>query len=957
MIRFNILFILTFLSIISFGQTGSITGVVKDPKTKETIVGANVIIKGTTNGSSTDFDGKYEIKNLAPGTYSLDITFISYKPLTIEKVKVQANKATTADIDLEQQAVSLGGVEVVGTKKTDTDVSLMNTIKGGDLVVTGISSQQISRSQDRDASEVVKRIPGVTIIDNRFIVVRGLNERYNVVWLNNASTPSSESDVKAFSFDVIPSSMLDRVLVFKTPAPELPADFAGGAIQIYTKNNVEKNFINVSFSESYRSGTTGKQFFRSKQGGKDWLGYDDGTRALPADFPDYKEMIRLSNSSLPEDKEKIKALGREMNKNWSAEEMTANPDLRFSLASGLAFKLKKRTLSNITSLNYSNTYNYQDIFRADYQDYDTIHDKCDTSYYFYDKQYTNTVKVGVLHNWSFSFNKNNKIEFRNLLNQNGLNRTTNREGRDNSGGSTIKAYEYKYMSRTTYSGQLGGDHTFGDNGAKLNWTLGYSYANKKEPDVKHLTLIKSEEDPDAPHYGDYAVQIPFAATPETTGRLYSDMYEKIYNVGANFEDKITLGNFIPTLKAGFYYETKNRAFNTRNIGYRVAKTSSFNWELPYMAIDSIFMDTNINNTNGIKLDEKTNASDSYEAANEIIAGYVSLKIPILTLFNVYAGVRVEKNIQTLNSFQIDDPTIPVNVKNDTLNFFPSASLTYDLTEKSLFRLAYGMTVNRPEFREIAPMLFYDFELKSGVRGNPTLKNAYIHNYDLRYEFYPSLSESILIGGFYKKFINPIESTVIPAGSGIDYSFTNADAAISYGAEIEIRKSFQTLGKKSNFLKYFKDFSIVCNGTYIKSEVQFNKTRLEENRPLQGQSPYIVNAGLFYQNDSIGLNVSVLYNLIGKRIVTVGNPYQNTPDIYELPRNLFDIVITKKIGKHIQIKASVQDLFNDNVIFRQTIKFNQDTNGDGIGDGIVERNQDMKIYSPGTYYSLGLTVNF
>jgi len=955
--KYFALIILVSISFFSNAQTGSIVGTVKDAKTKETIVGANIIIKGTSIGTSTDLDGKFTIKNIKPGTYILDISFISYKPITIDRIKVQANKETPLNIEIQEEAISLGGVEVVGVKRTDTDIALITDMKTSSLVSSGISMQQISKSQDRDASEVVKRIPGVTVIENRFIVVRGLNERYNVVWLNNASTPSSESDIKAFSFDVIPSSMLDRILVYKTPAPELPGDFAGGAIQIFTKNTVEKNFLNISFSESYRSGTTGGKFYRTKQGKTDWLGYDDGSRALSSDFPTYQEMVKLSNSSLSEDKDRVMKLGREMNKVWSADETTAKPDLRFSLAGGLIYKLKNTSISNITSVNYSNTYNTLDVFRADYQTYDTINDKSDTSYYFYDNQYINTSKVGILHNWSVKLSGRNKIEFRNLLNQIGTNKTTHRTGHDYYGGNSIKAYEYRYMSRTTYSGQLGGDYVLKDDISKLNWVLGYSYANKKEPDVKRITMIKSEEDPDNVHYGDYAVQIPFAATPEMTGRLYVDMNENIYNVGANYDYKFKFGDFSPELKTGFYYETKNRAFNTRNIGYKIAKTSTYNWELPYLPIDSLFLDANINNVTGIKIDEKTNASDSYKADNKMMAIYLSLKIPIKALLNIYTGVRVEKNIQTLNSFQIDDPTIPVNINNDTINYFPSITLTYDLSEKSLLRLAYGMTINRPEFREIAPMLFYDFELKSGVRGNPNLKNAYIHNYDFRYEFYPTISESFLIGTFYKKFINPIESTVIPAGSGLDYTFTNADAAISYGAELEIKKSFKSLAKKTNFLKMLKNISLLCNITYIKSEVKFANNRLETNRPLQGQSPYILNTGLFYQNDSIGLNISFLYNLIGKRIVTVGNPFQNTPDIYEMPRNLADLTITKKIGKYIQLKASIQDIFNDKVIFKQIIKYNKDTNGDGIGDGIVERDQKMKYYSLGTYYTIGLTINF
>lgn len=952
-IWFISLIILFLLNLNLAAQNGKISGTVMDAKTGESIVGANVIIKGKNMGASTDFDGKYEISNLVPGVYQLEVSYISYNIELINNVNVQANKTTTLNITLKEKSISLQEVKITAEKKTETEISVASTIKASSVVASGISAQQISRTQDRDASEVVKRIPGVTIIDNRFIIVRGLNERYNVVWLNNVMTPSSESDRRAFSFDVIPSSMLDRVIIYKTPSPELPGDFAGGAIHIFSKNSFEKNFLNVSFSGSLHSNTTGKTFFETKQSSTDFLGFDNGYRALLSEFPDYTEMIKLSNSNSQSDKDFITKLGREMNKDWTAMESTAKPDIRFSLAAGYKWERKKLKFGTITSLNYSNTYTFQKVFRADYEDYDTIHDKSDTSYYFNDNQYFHKVKLSVMNNWFFKLSDKSKIEFRNLLNQNGTNKTTFRNGRDNYGGSTIRAYEYYYQSRTTYSGQLSGDHSLREDVSKLNWVLGYSYANKKEPDVKRLTMIKSEEDPDDPHYGQYATQIPFAATPEMTGRLYIDMNENIINAGSNYERKLKFKAFKPEIKAGFYLELKSRSFNARNIGYRIAKTSGFDWNLIYLSIDSLFLDTNINSTTGIKIDEKTNASDSYNAENKLFAAYLSLKIPIKSRLNFYTGLRMEKNIQSLNSFQIDNPNIPVNVDNDTINFFPSASLTYDLSEKSLLRVAYGMTVNRPEFREIAPMLFYDFELKAGIRGNTDLKNCYIHNYDVRYEFYPSLAESFLVGAFYKKFINPIESTVIPAGSGIDYSFTNADKASNWGFELEFRKNFRNLQKSTNMLKYLKDFSIVANGTYIHSKVEFADNRLEHDRPMQGQSPYIINTGLFYQNDSIGFNFSILYNIIGERIVTAGNPFQNTPDIYELSRNLLDLTISQKIGKHLQIKAGIQDVLNNKVILRQKITFMQDTNKDGIGDTEVVRNQDMKSFIPGSYYTLGV----
>ncbi|HMQ90550.1 MAG TPA: carboxypeptidase-like regulatory domain-containing protein, partial [Flavilitoribacter sp.] len=227
------LFLLILSTSSLFSQTGNIKGVVTDAKSGETLIGCNVLIQGTDKGTITDFDGNYEIPEVPTGDYNLVISYVSYEN-QIVRVSVKNGETAEVNVQMSESAIELESVTVKATRKTDTEVALLNILKTSNMVVSGISNQQIAKSQDKDASEVVRRIPGVTIREGRFIIVRGLIERYNSVWLNNSSTPSSEADIRAFSFDVIPSNAIDRILIYKTPAPELPADFAGAAIQIFT---------------------------------------------------------------------------------------------------------------------------------------------------------------------------------------------------------------------------------------------------------------------------------------------------------------------------------------------------------------------------------------------------------------------------------------------------------------------------------------------------------------------------------------------------------------------------------------------------------------------------------------------------------------------------------------------------------------------------------------------------
>jgi TonB-dependent receptor len=320
----------------------------------------------------------------------------------------------------------------------------------------------------------------------------------------------------------------------------------------------------------------------------------------------------------------------------------------------------------------------------------------------------------------------------------------------------------------------------------------------------------------------------------------------------------------------------------------------------------------------------------------------------LKKWNFTGGLRAEQNRQTLSSFTIQGE--PLDIIQDTLLLLPSANLSYNISEKSLVRAAFGKTVNRPEFREMAPYYFYDFVFNSIYSGNSTIKFATVNNYDLRWEFYPRPTELISAGVFYKQFRNPIEMYFLTgAGGGGTRSFIpgNADVATSYGLEVDIRKSLAEVAK-SDFLN---KLSIVANFSLIKSEVKLaeagENTGVLNNRPMMGQSPYVVNFGLYYQNDELGLNASAMYNVVGPRIIIVGIP--GIPEVFEMPRNLVDLSVTKSIGESWSVRAGVQDLLNQ--------KFNllQDANGDGKLN--TANDQSMQSYRRGAYYSLSIRYQF
>jgi TonB-dependent receptor len=957
--RFLIIIYFFLYALAGFSQSGSLNGRVTGKATGETIPGVNIYLPGTTLGASSDLDGNYTINYIPAGKYTIIASFISFKPDTIKDVIIEKGRATVLDFKLEEVVFTLEGVNIVAKKESGTDISMISTIKQSNLIVNGVSAMQISRSQDKDVAEVIKRVPGVTIMDDRFVYVRGLSERYNSVWINNTPSPSTESDQRAFSFDVIPSNVIDNVLVYKTPAPELPSDFAGATIQITTKNVTEKNQIGVAYQAGLLEGTSLNGFYSYRGGKTDFLGFDDGTRRLPSTVPSTADMYTLQDyrdGTAPEviaaRKAELQSIGRSFGETSTASKSTAPIDNKFSLDMSFFFKTKKETrISNLTSLYYKNTLFSDRVSRATYEVYDTINDQSVKIYDFVDDVYKKGVQWGGIFNWCFSA-KNSDFEIRNLFNQIGASKMTYRNGIDYyRDANKVKSYELAYSSRTLYNGQIDGHHSFNNDNLKVEWTGGYSYASKNEPDVRRIYTASTRILNDQGEYEYLPYKLDYASTvnTESNGRIFTETVENIITGSVNIEYKMSIGNWMPSVKAGIYSENKYRKFDIRTFGISKAVVQSqFNNAILYQSIDSVYADTNFNFVNGVKLEENTVPEYSYNASTNLLAGYVGLKLPILNRFSLYGGVRVEKFNRFLGGFQSEFSEKP-DIVHDTLDIYPSAVLTYNISNKTLIRASYGATVNRPEYRELADYAFYDFEQSATVYGNPDLKDCYIKNADLRFEYYPTPTDFFTFGLFYKYFKDPIEMNLFPASNGWDFVAVNSVLAKDYGAEVELRKSFTSIQGETGFSNVVKRLSVTANFSYIYGRVEkVDDYVRDKKRALYGQSPYVINAGLYYQDDIKGWSGSLLFNMFGERIVIVGTP--SIPNVYELPRALLDFTLSKRIGESLTLKFGAKNLLNSEVIYRQTFTVT-------INDQDVERTQDIRRYSPGRSYYFTISYVF
>jgi CarboxypepD_reg-like domain/TonB-dependent Receptor Plug Domain len=914
---------LVLLSSFAAYSQGSIAGNVKDAKTGEAVIGANVIIQGTTQGSPTDIDGNFLINNVQEGTYSLQVSSITYKTHTIPNVLVETAKKISIDIALHEDVSELQEVVVQGTRQTDTDFDLLKSIKEAKVVVVGITSEQISKSLDRDAAQVLRRVPGITIRGDQFVQVRGLSERYNPVMLHNAYAPSVETDVRSFSFATLPSSQLDRILVFKSPAADLPGDFAGGVVKVFTKSIPEENSLVLDYSTQYRAGTTFSDYYSQQKNNGHITGFNNGFYDLPASFPTDVKAIQGTD---------VETAGKSLRNDWVAQKSTAIPDQRFTLTFNRKFKIGKIEVGNISAVNYSNAYSIFDVTRSDY-----TNGSSQANSGYADKQYNQQIRTGFLFNWAFKFNSNHLIEFKNLLNQSSNDQYVDRVGNlDQSIGEKNGGFDKIY--RRIYSGQLVGTHDIFNKQTTIEWVAGYNNSNRDQPDYRRYVTQNNGQ-----------LQIALGVVPERLGRFFAKLDESTTTAGASIKHRLAIASDPlknPELKAGIFYEDKSRTFTARNLGY--IKTLSTDPGVINQSIDQIFNDQNINNANGIRLAENTKPSDSYRASNRLLAYYLMGSVPF-SKFKLDAGVRIEDNLQKLNGSDLSGN--PANSILPVTRILPSANLSYNFSEKMLLRAAYGETLNRPEFREIASFTFFDFNFNFVYQGTPGLKTAKIQNLDLRWEYYPSKNELISFGAFYKDFQDPIETVIDFQGSTKNVFFANATSAKAYGVELEIKKSLSGLTGSA----FVNNLNVLFNATVIASTIKIPDAlaaqRSSSERPLQGQAPYVINAGLFYASEPTGWSVNLLYNVVGKNIVFVGAT--NFPDVYLMPRNLVDLTFSKRISERFQIKGGISDILN------QPISFLQDGNNDNSFDSDKDSVKDpiVQQYKPGQVFSLGFSYRF
>lgn len=856
---------------------GSVRGRIVEFETSEPLPGASVRILERNIGMATDERGYYEFKGLPAGEYTLQVSFVSFSTVT-QKIRVTAGKETVLDVKLQGDN-TLGEVVVEGRVKFNkvpvaytSDRQLLEEVRTLRAVVSGISNEQIVKTADRNAGEVMRRITGVTVTDERFIEVRGMNQRYNLTYLNGNIAPSTELYNRAFAYDLLPSSVIDRMLVYKSPTAELFGDYAGGAVKIITKDAKPVRHLEVGVQTGYREGTTFDDRLGYRGSGTDWLGFDDGMRRLPASFDNNlgnQAFGSMSNS----------AAAAAFTSDLQTGTLQAAPDLQVFANYFDNWRLGKGRLFNLTSVTYTNesravnqhnqmgnTYRYLTDGEINYAESNNSISQV--------TQGQGTAKLSALQNLTYRLSPRTDILFKNFFMNEGqayaydeISRENTNPALDARTNGRDRTLTLGFQQRTVYSGNLGFLHKFGGDSvlaSRLEFNAGYTYARQNVPDQRRLYFQSSFSTTEGafptwawqselPEYRWRAkgsnIGSEDALRNGMINRLFQQNHENLYNLSADYTLPLAGG---VSLKAGTYHffrdrEVSRRFFKVNRAGLTGAEVSfsespdpiwdrygDNNRELIQFSVADLnqiwspryFSD----DYSGLKIYDATSPVDRYVASEQYNAGYVmgDWVSPDERLI-LNAGVRVERNhIRLAGAVPVGNEANgnfkEVEAEELKTSVLPSLNISYAPSAAWTLRAAYGRTVNRPEIREKAPFRDFDYQNSESIRGNVGLTTAMIDNADLRVEWYPQSgggNELISIGVFFKSLDNPIEKVrdQNTGFGGVSYpiiSFFNANKAEIYGLEAEVRKSLAFLPGT-----LFRNLSFIGNAALIRSRAYIN----------------------------------------------------------------------------------------------------------------------------------------
>lgn len=848
-------------------QRVRIVGQVRDQFNAITLPGVPVEVVGTDQVVYTDVDGRFTL-DLAPGKYELRIAMDGYQERLITVEAAAGQRTVTVDAGLSMNAfaetVTVTAQATLDAVTSSVAAQLVER-KNAQVITDNLSAQEMKANADGDAAAAMSRVTGLSVVDSQYVFVRGLGERYSNTTLNGSVIPTTEPDKKVVPLDMFPSGLLSSVSVAKSYSPDRSAEFAGGLVEIVPLRFPSQPVFDLSWSGGFNSLTTGKDGLAYAGGGSDWRGFDDGSRSLPSAIPNRK-VIRggIYTPSVGVSRAELEQLGEAFPNVWDLESRSGKPNQSGSATLGGRF--------GRLGLLGSYTQSYKEQFNTEQQIYYRADQGGLSEFSNYDfETASKRANIGALGSVSLQFTPNQRITFENFYSHTGKDETRQYIGFNSDINTDVRNHRLFFIEGELLSSGLTGEHFFAGLGnSRIDWRATVSRAQRDEPDLREVLYERS------------GTRFLLADESQSGLRMFNTLDDDSVDAAANWSLFSTIRDLPVQFKFGTQYVERTRDFSSRRFRYVPGSTSGIDLTA---APSQIFTPANIG-PGRFELKEETRVTDTYAGEQTNLAFYGMTDLALSTKMRLVGGVRVERFDQIVDTFDLfdfeGDPDI-VRAEIEETDFFPSVNFVYSPRPDQNLRFGFSQTVNRPEFRELAPFDFTDVVGGRATVGNPNLTRALIQNYDVRYEIFPAAEEVLAVSAFYKRFDSPIER-VAEFTAQLRSSFANAESARNAGVEVEARK------------RLTDHLLVGANYTYVDSNVTLSQTagqaQTSLERPLAGQSANLFNA-LAEVRVGAG-SLRFLYNFADKRISDVGTV--GLPDIYEDARGTLDMVFGYRFGR-------------------------------------------------------------
>ena len=883
----------------SQGRKVRVTGVVRDESNNITLPGLAVEVAGGEI-VYTDVDGRYVLE-LVPGTYDLKVAMDGYETRTIRVDVAAGSRVIDANVGLTMsrfaETVTVTAAGTIDAVTSSAEAQIADR-KSAAVITDNLGSQDMKKNADADAAQAMSRVTGMSVVDNQYVFVRGLGERYSNTTLAGSTLPTTEPDKKVVPLDLFPAGLLDSVQVSKSYSPDRSAEFAGGLVQIQPLKFPSRAVLDFSYGVNHYSTSTGKSVPLSPLGSRDWLGFDDGARALPSGVPSNKIVRRgLYTPDIGYDPDEITGFGRLLDNRWRPISEEGRPGQNW----GAVFGNRFGKLGLVASVMHSYKENFQDEQRAFYRIGDDDELEAVSNYRM--RTGTQKAQVGAVANLAFQFTSNNRIALENFFSHSGKD-----EGRFFEGPNTENVFYYynnrlQYIEEGLWSTAVAGDHFVrGFGNSRIDWRVNMARANRDEPDLRETLYQQPFR---AGTLEPNTAVAPVLADESQSGfRLFNDLADETVDAAFNWSSFSSAGARPTQYKFGVSYVDRTRDFQSRRFRFIpvVLNKDGAPAINQTLAPEELYTSSNIGTS--FRFNEETRPVDAYDGAQTTASAYGMVDIAFSARTRINGGVRVERFDQEVNTF---DPfglfVRTVTAANKNTDVFPAINLVQSFAGNQNLRLSYSTTANRPEFRELAEFEFTDVVGSRAVRGNPDLKRALIQNVDARWELFPGGRNVVSASAFFKNFDQPIERVVIAAANPIA-TFQNADKARNFGLELETAYEF------GSGLFVNANYTFVDSKITLRPEQRTVQTSLQ--RALAGQSKNLFNVTGEYANH--GFSMRVLVNYAGDRISDVGS--NQAPDIVEQGRETVDLVFTQRLGQKFNVRISGENLTDSDFLFTQ-----------------------------------------